>query len=261
MFNPTPRKRFGQHFLKDDRVISAIIQSVSPMPEDKVIEIGPGRGALTLPLLKELNQLIAIELDQDVVREWRRQAHSNLTLIQADALSVDYNQWGKSIRLIGNLPYNISTPLILHFLAALDNIQDMHFMLQKEVVDRLAAEPETKDFGRLTVMVQAYFEVEHLFDVPPIAFDPPPKVQSAVVRLIPLSKRPDVEQALLSGLLRQAFGMRRKTLANNLKGFLPLSVLEVVGIDPKFRPEAVTVRQYLALARHIYCNDQGWSIS
>lgn len=250
MFHSPPRKRFGQHFLEDDTVISAIIQSLFLKRDDKVIEIGPGRGALTLPLLKGLNQLIVIEIDKDLVREWQARAYSNLTVMQADALEVDFTKWGKNIRLVGNLPYNISTPLLIHLLDALSSIQDMHFMLQKEVVDRLAAVPGTKAYGRLTVMVQAFCQVERLFDVPPEAFNPPPKVDSAVLRLIPLEENvmPSVDKAVLSRLLMQAFSMRRKTLRNNLKKYIPLSYLEELGIDASLRPEEVSVKEYVQLA-------------
>ena len=250
MFNRPARKRFGQHFLEDSAVISAIIQDLMLKNTDTVVEIGPGRGALTLPLLRHLNQLIAIELDKDVVAAWRAQIHPNLILIESDALQVDYTQWGKDIRLVGNLPYNISTPLLIHLLDALPVIQDMHFMLQKEVVDRLAANPGTKDYGRLTVMIQACCEVEWLFDVPPEAFNPPPKVQSAVVRLVPLANPINAEErVILSRLLLQAFGMRRKTIANNLKQVMPLDTLTDLGIELTLRPEVLTVAQYIQLAR------------
>lgn len=243
----SPRKHFGQHFLIQESVISEIICSANVQPTDHVIEIGPGRGALTLPLLKKLHHLTVIEIDRDLALHWQMKNFSHLTVIQQDALEVDFKALGTRLRLIGNLPYNISSPLLLHCLDAYNVIQDMHFMLQKEVVDRLAAVPGTKDYGRLSVMFQACSTVEALFDVGPEAFQPPPKVDSAVVRLIPHATR-DFDRSVLESLVARSFAMRRKTIANNLKSWMDLALLERCGILPHVRPEDISVEQYLALA-------------
>ncbi len=248
LFTNTPRKHFGQHFLQQSAVISQIIQSIGLKTDDTVVEIGPGRGALTLPLLRMLKQLIAIEVDRDLFADWKQLNHANLMLLNADALKVDYHQWGEGIRLIGNLPYNISSPFLIHLLNYLSSIQDMHFMLQKEVVDRLSGEPGTKAYGRLSVMMQVFCEVQPLFEVAPDAFYPPPRVQSAVVRLVP-RKAPNANRPQLEKLLSHAFAMRRKTLGNNLKKWVSVAQMEACGIDPGLRPEAVSVEQYIALSR------------
>lgn len=250
MFTGAPRKCFGQHFLQQSSIISEIIRSIGLKSEDKVVEIGPGRGALTLPLLRVLDELTAIEVDRDLFEEWTKMSTPHLHLVHADALNVDYHQWGQELRLVGNLPYNISSPFLIHLLSYLDSIQDMHFMLQKEVVDRLAADSGTKAYGRLSVMMQAFCEVESLFEVGPEAFYPPPKVQSAVVRLVP-RKHVQFDRKKLEWLLTQAFGMRRKTLANNLKKCFSAAELEACGLDPKMRPEEVSVEQYLLLAKEV----------
>lgn len=254
LFTSLPRKKFGQHFLQQASIISQIIQAAAFHQNDTVIEIGPGRGALTFPLLRLLNKLIVIEIDADLVENWRQLNLPKLTLLHEDALTVHYHQWGSSVRLIGNLPYNISTPLLIHLLDDLSSIQDMHFMLQKEVVDRLVAKPKTKAYGRLSVMIQAFCEVSALFEVEPSAFYPPPRVQSAVVRLVPHQTH-HVDREKLEKLLVHAFGMRRKTLENNLKKVMSMTRLEACGIDPKARPEAVSVEQYIALASTNEPND------
>ncbi|RUQ85050.1 MULTISPECIES: 16S rRNA (adenine(1518)-N(6)/adenine(1519)-N(6))-dimethyltransferase RsmA [Legionella] len=247
-----PRKRFGQNFLQNQHVIAAILQNFHAQQEDKVLEIGPGLGALTKPLLKILNHLIAIEIDADLQAMWASSpiAAEKLQLIAEDALTVDYSQFGRNLRIIGNLPYNISTPLLIRLLQFIPCIEDMHFMLQKEVVERLAASPHCKDYGRLSVIVQYYCEVEHLFDVPADAFYPQPKVESAVVRLLPykISPYPQVSFTVLERLLAQAFGMRRKTLANNLKPICSAATLSHYGIDPSLRPEQIPVADYARLA-------------
>jgi 16S rRNA (adenine1518-N6/adenine1519-N6)-dimethyltransferase len=242
-----PRKRFGQNFLQSQPIISAIIQAMHIQKIDNVIEIGPGLGALTRPLLKHVQHLTAIEIDRDLHASLSNlpEAH-RLTLICDDALSINYNQFGKDLRLIGNLPYNISTPLLLHLFRFLESIQDMHFMLQKEVVNRLAAVPGTKAFGRLSVMVQYYCDVTALLDVPPTSFYPQPKVDSAVVRLVPyaVSPFPDVGWHALERLVACAFGMRRKTLANNLKPLLSADQIRSIGIEPSLRPEQLSLADY-----------------
>ncbi|CDZ76252.1 Ribosomal RNA small subunit methyltransferase A [Legionella massiliensis] len=250
-----PRKRFGQNFLQNQHTIAQILSALHLQKDDKVIEIGPGLGALTQPLLKYLDKLIAIEIDTDLQAHLSSLAiaQNKLDLIPADALTVDYSQWGSGLRVVGNLPYNISTPLLLHLLDYVASINDMHFMLQKEVVERLAAQPGTKDYGRLTVIVQYHCEVESLFEVPPEAFHPKPKVDSAVVRLIPhqASPYPVVEVSALEKLVAKAFSMRRKTLANNLKPVLSATQLSDLGIDPLARPEQISVRDYVQITKFI----------
>lgn len=250
-----PRKRFGQNFLQDRCIIDSILRSFNPQPDDHVVEIGPGLGALTMPLLKVLNLLTAVEIDHDLHAHLQSlpTASERLRLMAADALTVNYGELGENLRVIGNLPYNISTPLILHLLLFITHIQDMHFMLQKEVVDRLAAVPGTKAFGRLTVMVQYVCEVEHLFDVPPEAFFPKPKVDSAIVRLTPYttSPYPDVATRDLEYLVATSFGMRRKTIANNLKPIFTAAELMALDIDPGLRPEQIQIQQYVKLAKNL----------
>ncbi|MDI9818052.1 MULTISPECIES: 16S rRNA (adenine(1518)-N(6)/adenine(1519)-N(6))-dimethyltransferase RsmA [unclassified Legionella] len=249
-----PRKRFGQNFLQDEHLIDKILTVLNPREEDKVIEIGPGLGALTIPLLKRLRRLVAIEIDKDLHRHLQAiSASEKLDLVAADALTIDFSQWGKHLRIIGNLPYNISTPLLFHLLGYAGFIQDMHFMLQKEVVLRLNAQPGTKAYGRLSVMIQYFCEVDYLFDVPPEAFYPRPQVDSAIVRLTPyqVSPYPEVEVGVLERLLAQAFSMRRKTLANNLKPLLSAAQLTDLGIDPGSRPEQIAVKDYVRIAKFI----------
>ena len=251
MFIKRPRKRFGQHFLQNDAVISAIIQAISLKSDDVVIEIGPGRGALTYPLLKILHHLIVIEVDQDIVSSWHNLNNPKLNIINSDVLKVKFNQWGQQTRLIGNLPYNISTPLLMHLFNYLNYIKDMHFMLQKEVVDRICASPGTKSYGRLTVMIQAFCDVSNIMDVEPNAFYPEPMVHSAVIRLTPLKKVHIHNKDLLKQLVAKAFAMRRKTLANNFKGLISMEYLEKYGLNPKMRPEEVSVQQYITLANNL----------
>lgn len=251
MFDKRPRKRFGQHFLQNSAVISTIIQSLSLKADDVVVEIGPGRGALTYPLLKNLKQLIIIEVDRDIVSTWQKISDPKIIIVNADALTIDFSQWGKQTRLIGNLPYNISTPLLIYLLNYIDYIEDMHFMLQKEVVERICASPGTKNYGRLTVMLQAFFEAISILNVEPHAFYPAPKVQSAVVRLTPLQNINIQNKNLFEQLIAKAFAMRRKTLANNFKGFISIDYLEKYGLDPKMRPEEVSVQQYITLANNL----------
>lgn len=250
-----PRKHFGQNFLQNRQIVEQILSSLHLQKEDKVIEIGPGLGALTQPLLKYLDHLIAIEIDRDLQVHLASLsiAKDKLELVPADALTVDFRQWGGNLRILGNLPYNISTPLLLHLLNYATSIVDMHFMLQKEVVERLAARPGTRDYGRLTVMIQYHCEVEPLFEVPPEAFYPKPKVDSAVVRLIPhqLSPYPEVDLKALEQLVAQAFGMRRKTLANNLKPVLSAMQLSDLGIDPLARPEQISIMDYVQITKFI----------
>lgn len=250
-----PRKRFGQNFLKDDHVIHAILRSVCPKPSDNMLEIGPGLGALTKPLLQSLKHLTAIEIDRDLQRQLQAlsQAPEQFNLIAADALTMDYSQFGSNLRIIGNLPYNISTPLMIHLLHFCQWIEDMHFMLQKEVANRLTALPGNKNYGRLSVIVQYYCEVEQLFDVPPDAFYPKPQVDSSIVRIVPYktSPYPGIEFKALEALLAQAFAMRRKTLANNLKKTISADDLRIIGINPTARPEQISVLDYVQIAKFI----------
>ncbi len=246
-----PRKRFGQNFLHDQHIINGILRCFNAQPTDKVVEIGPGLGALTKPLLNCVNQLMAIEIDTDLQDHLLAlpEAKDKLQLIRADALTVDYQQLGEHLRIIGNLPYNISTPLLIRLLQSTPWIKDMHFMLQKEVVQRLAASPGGKTYGRLSVMAQYYCEVSELFHVPPTAFHPKPKVDSAIVRLTPYVSSPyaKVEFAALEQLVAKAFSMRRKTLANNLKPVLSAADLIQLEIDPQCRPEQLSVKDYVKI--------------
>ena len=250
-----PRKRFGQNFLQNQHVIDDILRCFHPQSTDNVIEIGPGLGALTHPLLRKLDALTAIEIDTDLHQHLSAlpATHGTLKLINADALTIDYAQFGDHLRIIGNLPYNISTPLLLHLLRHTSHIDDMYFMLQKEVVDRLAAEPGTKAYGRLSVVVQYRCEVEFLFTVLPTAFYPKPKVDSAIVRISPyhISPYPEVSFESLERLMTFAFAMRRKTIANNLKPLMTAADILSLGIEPGCRPEQISVTDYVQLAKFI----------
>jgi len=252
--NHRARKRFGQNFLHDPGVIQRIIQVIGPQPGEKLVEIGPGQGAITLPLLKACHQLHVVELDRDLIAPLAQQAAGvgELLIHQNDALRFDFSSLadGQKLRIVGNLPYNISTPLLFHLLSQSGSIQDMHFMLQKEVVDRMAASPGGSDYGRLSVMIQYHCQVQPLFRIGPGAFNPAPKVDSAFVRLTPWTTLPvtvdDYEQ--FKNLVRQAFSQRRKTLRNTLKTLLDENAIRAAGVDPGIRPENVTLEQYAALA-------------
>ncbi len=252
MHHHRPRKRFGQNFLMDQNIIHHIIAAISPQKEDNMLEIGPGLGALTRPLLHTLPKLKAVEIDRDLVQELTSTWGDRLALIEADALTVDYSAHGPDLRVVGNLPYNISTPLLLHLLQYKNSIQDMHFMLQKEVVDRLSAKPSTRDYGRLSIMLQYDCEVEYLFTVPPNAFSPPPKVDSAIVRITPYKTSPygSVDREILSWVVAKAFQMRRKTLHNNLKSFFENDALLALGIDTQKRPEHLSIAEYVKIANY-----------
>jgi len=248
------RKRFGQHFLRDRHVIDQIIEAMALHASDHVVEIGPGQGALTRALARRMSHFEAVEFDRDLISPLQSEfPSSKLTLHQADALKFDFCQLAKNdqkLRLVGNLPYNISTPLLFHLLDQAGCIEDMLFMLQKEVVLRLAAVPGKKDYGRLTVMIQYRCQVEKLFDVAPSAFSPPPRVESSMVRLIPHSA-PPVEvkdEATFARVVRAAFASRRKTLRNNLKGLLEAGELSALGVDPTRRAETLTLAEFAALS-------------
>ena len=250
-----PRKRFGQHFLHDPRVIGKILAAVAPRPGDRLVEIGPGLGAITLPLLEKAGALIAVELDRDVIPHLQASARDkgHLNVVQADALEVDLCRLvpaGQKLRLVGNLPYNVSTPLLFRFLEQADCIDDMHFMLQKEVVRRMAARPGGKEYGRLTVMLAARCQVEPLFNIGPGAFRPPPKVDSAFVRLSPYREPPFPMQdrTRYAEVVTRAFSHRRKTLKNALAGLVEEAEIISAGLDPKARPETLSAEEFARLS-------------
>ncbi len=257
------KKRFGQHFLHDHHVIQKLIYEINPLSSDLMVEIGPGLGALTFPILEKLDKLHVIEIDRDVIKHLEQKNHPKLSIHSIDALDYDFSTLTKltsgelPLRVVGNLPYNISTPLIFHLLEPLSNtnkqqssIKDMHFMLQNEVVERITAKPGNKSFGRLSVMVQYYCETEYLFFVGPESFDPPPKVDSAILRLTPWKERPyqAIDDKQLSTLVAQAFSMRRKTLRNNLKKILSAEQIESLNIDPSHRAETLSVEDFVKLS-------------
>lgn len=253
-----PKKHFGQHFLHERSVIDRIVAAIAPGADDRIIEIGPGEGALTLPLLRAAGRLTAIELDRELIEPLRARAIGigELDVIHADVLKVDLAALanGGKLRLAGNLPYYVSSPILFHCLAHAGAIADMHFMLQKEVVDRMAAAPGSKVYGRLSVMLQLACRVEPLLRVAPGAFRPPPKVDSAVVRMTPLSSAERPDPALtraIDAVVRAAFGQRRKTLANALRSLLDAEAIRTSGIDPRARAENVAPQGYVALARQV----------
>ncbi|MCH9026900.1 MAG: 16S rRNA (adenine(1518)-N(6)/adenine(1519)-N(6))-dimethyltransferase RsmA [Proteobacteria bacterium] len=250
-----PRKRFGQHFLHDPAVIERIVSAIDPRPGDTIIEIGPGQGAITLPLLQKHGALEAVELDRDLVALLREKAagHGELLIHEADALKFDFRQRkqaGGALKIVGNLPYNVSTPLLFHLLGQIDCVSVMYFMLQKEVVERMAAAPGNKRYGRLTVMLAASVKVEKLFTIGAGAFKPPPAVESAFCLLTPWPQRPfevpDPER--FRQLVTQAFSARRKTLRNALRGMVSVEQIGGLGIDPGLRPENLSPAQFAALA-------------
>ena len=254
-----PRKRFGQNFLTDHSVIDRIADAIAASEQDHVVEIGPGQGALTETLAPLQCRLDVIELDRDLVPGLLAafSIYPHFTLHNADALKFDFNTLGSAgapLRVVGNLPYNISTPLIFKLLQDASIIQDMHFMLQLEVVQRLAASPGSKHWGRLGIMAQYLCAVEHLFDVPPQAFNPPPKVQSAIVRLTPWqsSPWPECDQAQLRVVVQASFAQRGKTLRNNLKALIDSADLEQLGIDPGARAETLELTQFIDIANAIH---------
>ena len=246
-----PRKRFGQHFLRDPRIIERIASAISPRAGDTMVEIGPGEGALTAALLERLPRLHAIELDRDLVPRLRERFGPALDIIQGDALRFDFATLAPAdgLRVVGNLPYNISTPLIFHLLAGTARIRDMTFLLQLEVVQRLAARPGGKTYGRLSVMAQYRCSVEPLFRVAPGAFAPPPRVESALVRLRPHAEPPwpAADEAFFARMVNQAFSQRRKTLARALKGLVAEPAFAAAGIDPGRRAETLSVAEFVRL--------------
>ena len=248
------RKRFGQNFLVDHGVIAAIVSAINPKRDDVVVEIGPGLGAITEPLMQRVDHLHVVEIDRDLIARLRKQhMPERMTIHEGDALAFDFASIGRDLRLVGNLPYNISTPLLFHLADYVDVLHDMHFMLQKEVVERMVAEPGNADFGRMSVMLQYRFYLEWLIDVPPESFDPPPKVQSAVVRLIPkpVSELNAKSQEKLSQVVLTAFSQRRKMLRNTMKGMLSDAGFAELGIAPTLRPEDVSVEDYVRIANYL----------
>jgi len=246
------RKRFGQHFLIDTGITEAIVRAIDPRPDDALVEIGPGLGALTRPLLQRGARLTVIELDRDLAARWRDVP--NVRVVEADVLGVDFvalaRDAGRPLRVVGNLPYNISTPILFRLLGAVASIEDQHLMLQKEVVDRMAASPGRKDYGRLTVMLQWRYDIEPLFDVPPGSFDPPPRVQSTVLRMTPLPTPPSLDAAMLGELVSVAFSQRRKLLRHTLGQWLASAQLGIE-FNLQRRAEEVPVAEYVALAQEL----------
>lgn len=249
------RKRFGQNFLVDPATIHRIVQAIAPKATDLVLEIGPGRAALTGPLLQLLPQMTAVEIDRDLAARLRRDfPPERLHVVEQDALTLDLATIGTSIRLVGNLPYNISTPLLFLFARQAHLLRDLHVMLQKEVVDRISASAGTADYGRLSVMMQYHFIPERLFLVPPGSFRPPPKVDSAVLRLLPRSERPvsAINDQALEKLVQTGFAHRRKTLRNNLRGVAHDGILEGLGIRPEQRPEEIDIWDWVRLENALH---------
>lgn len=239
-----PRKRFGQHFLHDAAVVRRIVDAVAPSADDFVVEIGPGEGVLTRPLAERAARLEVIEIDRDLAAAL---AAERIKVHVADALAFDFGQLPQGVRIVGNLPYNISTPLLFHLARFADRLRDLHVMLQREVVERMVAAPSTPAYGRLSVMLQARFSMHKLFRVAAGAFRPPPQVESAVVRLVPLAEPLDRDAAGFAELVRRAFSARRKTLRNALG--LAAEELAALGIDPGLRPENLSPADYVRVAR------------
>jgi len=263
------RKRFGQNFLVDEQIIADIIAAIHPEPADSMVEIGPGLGALTRPLLKRLNHLHVVEIDRDIIARLEHDypqenppnpllkggatSKPKLTIHAGDALEFDFATLDAPLRIVGNLPYNISSPLLFHFAAYAGRIKDMHFMLQNEVVERMVAGPSTPEYGRLSVMLQYRFFMEKLLDVPPESFRPAPKVNSAIVRMIPLPASEIVvrNEKLFAAIVRTAFGQRRKTLRNTLRGYLDKADFEKLGIDAQLRAENLGVAEFARVANYL----------
>lgn len=247
-----PRKRFGQHFLENKSIIEKIVQAINPKQNQHLIEIGPGQGAITFEILNITRQLTVIELDRDLIPELKTKSSAigKLDIYQADVLKFDFHQLNQShLRILGNLPYNISTPLLFHLIDYLDEIQDMHFMLQKEVAERIAAKSGSKDYGPLSVILQYFCEAEMLFFIPPTAFYPPPKVESAFIRLTP--KSPLLKANSLKNfkeIVHLAFNQRRKMLRNSLKKVMTENEIMSLNIDPQSRPEVLSVQDFVRIS-------------
>ena len=251
------RKRFGQNFLVDQAIIDSIVAAIAPARGDRIVEIGPGLSALTVPLLAALDHLTVIEIDRDLAARLRnRYSADRLTVVEADVLTVDFSTLAhdSGLRVVGNLPYNISSPLLFHLAQYADRVVDQHFMLQREVIDRMVAEPGSSDYSRLSVMLQSRYAMEKLFDVPPESFDPPPRVVSAVVRMVPLPQdRPrPLDQALFEQVVIKAFGQRRKMLRRSLSDWSGQIDWQGLDIPETARAEDVSVTQYMALADALF---------
>jgi 16S rRNA (adenine1518-N6/adenine1519-N6)-dimethyltransferase len=246
------KKSFGQNFLVDQNIIADIIRAIRPEPDDNMVEIGPGLGALTRPLLDLLNKLHVVEIDRDIIARLKTDyPQDKIVIHEGDALKFDFATLDTPLRIVGNLPYNISSPLLFHFSDYAARIRDMHFMLQNEVVERMVAEPSTPEYGRLSVMLQYRFYMEKLIDVPPQSFRPAPKVDSAIVRMIPIpaDKIAVQNEALFSKVVMTAFGQRRKTLRNTLKSHMDESDFKSLGIDPQLRSENLGVAEFGSITR------------
>ena len=247
------RKRFGQNFLHDKYVLEDITSAIGPAPDDTMVEIGPGLAAMTKGLLRTLKHMHVVELDRDLVARLEKDfPREQLTIHAGDALKFDFGAIpvpaGKKLRIVGNLPYNISSPLLFHLAEFASQVEDQHFMLQKEVVERMVAEPGSKTFGRLSVMLQWRYDMKLLFVVPPEAFDPPPKVESAIVRMVPVANQLPCDGETLEAVVQKAFSQRRKVIRNCLAGMFTEEQIVAAGIDPTHRPETVGLAQYVALA-------------
>ena len=248
-----PRKRFGQNFLVDASVISAILAAIHPARGERIVEIGPGLGALTRPLLAAAEHMQVIEIDRDLAAKLEQEFAPRLTVHVADALDCDLAALGNDLRVVGNLPYNISTPLLFHVAHFCTHIRDIHVMLQKEIVARMVAAPSDSNYGRLSVMLQYHFDLEKLIDVPATAFDPAPRVESAVVRLTPLRPAPFLahDEVLFERVVKTAFSQRRKTLRNSLGSFLSEPDFAALAIAPKARAQELGVSQFVAIANYV----------
>jgi 16S rRNA (adenine1518-N6/adenine1519-N6)-dimethyltransferase len=251
-----PRKRFGQNFLTDRAILDHIIRAINPQPGDLMVEIGPGLGAMTRLLMASLDHLHAVEVDRDLVQHLEKTLdRAKLNIHQRDALQFDFSELAagqdKKLRVVGNLPYNISSPLLFHLAQFVPIVLDQHFMLQKEVVERMVAGPGSKTYGRLSVMLQWRYQMELLFIVPPEAFDPPPKVESAIVRMIPIAEPLACDASALERVVTQAFSQRRKVIRNCLSGMFKENELIDAGVDPQTRPETIPLEQYVTLARRL----------
>lgn len=256
------KKRFGQNFLTDQAIIISLIEAINPQKNQTIVEIGPGLGALTKPLLKKIDHLHVVEIDRDIV-SWMQTEYAkpnyisnSITIHNVDALKFDFGQLGNQLRVTGNLPYNISTPILFHLLDNLAHIADMHFMLQKEVVERMVAQPSTPAYGRLSVMLQYHLSMEYLITVPPEAFEPAPKVESAFVRCVPHTALPFVakDSALFAKIVMAAFGQRRKTIRNTLKEFLQDEDFVRLSLNPQLRAENLSVKSFVDITN--FCSNQ-----
>ena len=248
------KKRFGQNFLVDGQIIADIVRCIRPELNDNMVEIGPGLGALTRPLLKQLNTLHVIEIDRDIIARLKTDyPQDKIVIHEGDALQFDFATLGTPLRIVGNLPYNISSPLLFHFSDYATSITDMHFMLQNEVVERMVAAPSTPEYGRLSVMLQYRFYMEKLLDVPPESFRPAPKVDSAIVRMIPMPADKIVvkNELLFAQVVATAFGQRRKTIRNTLKAFLSEDDFALLGIDAQLRAENLGVPEFARITNHL----------